>query len=161
MFISIAAQCGETGFLSSLFVFSKKALYSTPPATGTSIYRATYYPSSAWFRSLSVKDQDIEYIPGFGFGGNAYNFNTWVLPSKPQSAEDTHDAVFVMGNVSGARVVLSVLCAPFQVCLTECCFVLGWPAMYVACRAYYARQIAAAAERLQRPCKHTHCQSTH
>jgi hypothetical protein len=111
IFITIGGICAENSYLSALYAFSKKALYSTPPAhnrrAGAAdssaasstpvVMRATYLPSASWYASLPAKDQLLEFDP---FNPNTNAFNTYVLPSRPQSVEDVPEPFFVMGKVS-------------------------------------------------------------
>lgn len=86
------------GYLTALFAFPKKALYSTPPADAedVKVYQATYLPASSWYRSLSAKDQLLIYDPDYP---SDPPFNTWVLPSRPIHIEDVHHPILVMGKV--------------------------------------------------------------
>lgn len=96
---NLETELEETiGFLGTLFAFSKKALYSTPSADaqGVKVYRATYLPSSSWYRSLSAEDQLLLYDPDYPYDPP---FNTWVLPSRPIHVEDVGHPIFVMGKV--------------------------------------------------------------
>lgn len=105
LFIHVMAHCETSSVyhsvVSALYVFPKIAIFSTPPAGATSanitVPRATYLTSSAWYRSLSPRDQTLTYDPYTATYMNA--FNTYVLPSRPQSIEDIHDPVFVIGKV--------------------------------------------------------------
>lgn len=102
IFISVAGFCGsngENGFLTALYAFPKKVLYTRPAGNNSVVvHRATYLPSTGWYRSLPTKDQMLNFDPDSSAIFNP--FNTFVLPSRPQAKEDAFDPFFVIGKVS-------------------------------------------------------------
>lgn len=109
IFISVGQYCYDDyamspfrnfyDYLAAVYVFPKKVLY-TPPADGTkpTVYRATYFPSASWFRSLPLKDQVREYDPSYPYS-NSETFDIWAMPSRPQGEEDVVERLLVMGKV--------------------------------------------------------------
>lgn len=117
IFIHVGGFCllseTEYSFLSALYAFPKKVLYSTRPADsrragaadGTAgstpvVMRATYLPSASWYASLPAKDQQLDFDPTTPTAINP--FNTFLLPSRPQTKEDVAEPFFVMGKVSAS-----------------------------------------------------------
>lgn len=106
VFISVGLFCSASpdnvDHLSTLYAFPKSTLYSNPtsPSQSMTVMRATYLPSSSWYRSLPLKDQLLAVDPTQDpTSSNA--FNTWVLPARPQTAKDVADPFFVIGKVWG------------------------------------------------------------
>lgn len=105
IFVSVGGYCEDDdnfyGFAAALYAFPKKALYSNPrnDAKDLAVFRATYLPSSSWYRSLPAADQLLTFDPDYP-SENA--FNNFVLPSRPQTIRDVHDPYFVMGKVRWA-----------------------------------------------------------
>jgi hypothetical protein len=101
IYLSIFGVCGpwfqtgaEVQYLSAVFAFPKKALYTKPASkVGPSIMRATY-TTATWFYSLPPEDQALN----FDDGNPA--FNNYVLPARPQTERDCSEPHFVMGKVS-------------------------------------------------------------
>lgn len=117
IYVSVGGFCLETkngvdetlGFLSALWAFPKKVLYTTPATeAAVAVFRAMYLPGSSWYRSLSIKDQLLPFNPvPDPEGTSVVPFNTWVLPSRPTSIEDVSDPVFVMGKVRAQALHIS------------------------------------------------------
>lgn len=125
IFINILGFCYDAdytyGFASALYALPKKTLYSRPSndARDLAVFRATYLPSSSWYRSLPVGDQLLTFDPDYP-SDNA--FNTALLPSRPQSVHDVHEPYFVMGKVRGATegaVEWMGSCSVGSVCATH------------------------------------------
>lgn len=95
--VAMGVYCGtfasdEThSFLSVMYAFSKKALYTKPPAHGnTEIYAATYLSPGAWYRSVPPGGQAL-------VEDNFKPFNNYIQPARPQTAEDvSKPPLFVM-----------------------------------------------------------------
>jgi hypothetical protein len=95
--VAMGVYCGSFAsdeshsFLSVMYAYSKKALYSKPPKNGgCEIYAATYLSSGAWYRSVPPSGQAL-------VEDNFKPFNNYIQPARPQCAEDVpKPPLFVM-----------------------------------------------------------------
>jgi hypothetical protein len=86
--VALGVYCGNfegadenRAFLSVVFAYSKKALYTKPPEDGCNIYAATYFPATSWYRSVPPSGQalvEAKFKP----------FNNYVQPARPQDYDD-------------------------------------------------------------------------
>jgi hypothetical protein len=68
-------------FLSVVYAYSKKVLYTKPSSGRCRIYAATYFAPTSWYRSVPPSGQ--------AFIENSFKpFNSYITPARPQDIED-------------------------------------------------------------------------
>lgn len=108
IFISIGASCGgagpkaEAGIMSTLYAFSKSALYSTsrPPHK---IFAATYIGAMSWKSSISHKEQSL-------IKEDYRTFNNLITPARPQDEGDVEEVPLFVMKVSGLHCHQHMAC---------------------------------------------------
>lgn len=95
IFVGMGTYCGDFShddghaFLSVLYAYSKKTLYSKP-GDKPCVWAAAYYGPTSWYRSVPPPAQMV-------IEDSFKPFNNYIQPSRPQDKEDVTDKpMFVM-----------------------------------------------------------------
>jgi hypothetical protein len=113
--VSMGLYCGNfdsddtRAFLSVVYAYSKRALYTKPSSSHCRIYAATYLAPISWYRSVPPSGQAL-IEPSFK------PFNSYIQPARPQDIEDMSKPPMLVMKVRNSLFVPALYIVSYAFC---------------------------------------------